>query len=171
MDSQVEINADANSAPAKPLKGAMILLKETEGGLNILVNFLDENGNSTGGEFDQTNFVHAIAKAAPIIIGEIADDFKGAVGQSELLGELNGMDAPGESAADCGMTFAQWWDEEAREFGIDTDQADSREIAELAWSAALSSKPSQSAQAGGMIDFDSVTCGSDEGLFKNEIAG
>jgi len=74
---------EGEQAPSKTGKGAVIMIQEVHGGMNILVNFLDENGQSMGGVPDEANFVHAIAKAAPIIIGAISDDFRGAVKPDE----------------------------------------------------------------------------------------
>lgn len=79
IDDQDQINVGANSDQVKKFKGAMILLKETDGGIDILVTFLDENDKPMGSAFDKSNFVHAIANAAPVIIGEIANEFKIAV--------------------------------------------------------------------------------------------
>jgi len=137
---------EGEQAPAKTGKGAVIMIQEVQGGMNILVNFLDENGESMGGVPDEANFVHAIAKAAPIIIGAISDDFRGAVKPDELRKDLLELAEMAETVAANAITmqFDDWWDEEARELGIDTEQIDSRKIAQLAWDAALNSKQEQS---------------------------
>lgn len=120
--------------PKKEGKSAVILLQETEGGMNIMVSFQNGNNQSAPSEFDPASYLHQLANAAPKLFMELVKDFEDAVSGVSPVADDQGGDAHCDS-------FDHWWDKEGSDL-IDRFDAEGAIEAHVKyiWDAALKSR-------------------------------